>query len=129
MLTSATIANPTELAGRLTGLEDFELIDRDGSPRVERRIALVDPPIVDERTGGRASALGEAARIVAGLVQSGSRTICFIKSRKAVEVLARLVRSGSTANLLSASRPTAPVTPRSSAVSSSIGSPTATCWP
>ncbi len=33
MLTSATIANPIELAERLTGLEAFELIDRDASPR------------------------------------------------------------------------------------------------
>ena len=92
MLTSATIANPTQLAERLTGVEAFELIDHDASPRVERRIAMINPPVIDERSGERASALGEAARVVADLVNSGARTICFIKSRKAVEVLTRLVR-------------------------------------
>ena len=32
MLTSATIANPSQLAERLTGVEAFELIDHDASP-------------------------------------------------------------------------------------------------
>ena len=32
LLASATIANPVELAERLTGLEDVALIDHDGSP-------------------------------------------------------------------------------------------------
>ena len=33
LLASATIANPVELAERLTGLTDFNLVDRDGAPR------------------------------------------------------------------------------------------------
>ena len=36
MLTSATIANPVDLAEELTGL-DFELVDRDGAPRASAR--------------------------------------------------------------------------------------------
>jgi DEAD/DEAH box helicase domain-containing protein len=42
VLTSATIANPLELAERLTGLE-LELVDRDGAPRAERQIAMWNP--------------------------------------------------------------------------------------
>jgi DEAD/DEAH box helicase domain-containing protein len=92
VLTSATIANPGELAERLTGLEDVGLIDEDGSPAAARRIAVWNPPLTDEALGKRRSALGEGASVLASLVRDGARTICFINSRKAVELLSRLVR-------------------------------------
>ncbi|HEX3518059.1 MAG TPA: DEAD/DEAH box helicase [Solirubrobacteraceae bacterium] len=92
LLTSATIANPQELAERLTGLENVRLIDEDGSPAPQRRIAVWNPPLTDEKLGARRSALGEAAELLARLVRDGARTICFMKSRKGVEVLARLVK-------------------------------------
>ena len=91
LLTSATIANPVELAERLTGLEDVRLVDRDGSPAAARRIAMWNPPLLDEALGTRASPLAEAGELVSGLVQQGARTICFMKSRKAVEVISRHV--------------------------------------
>ncbi len=92
LLTSATIANPVELAERLTGLEDVQLIDADGSPAPRRRIAVWNPPLTDEALGARRSALGEAAELLARLARDGARTICFMKSRKGVEVLSRLVK-------------------------------------
>jgi DEAD/DEAH box helicase domain-containing protein len=92
LLTSATVANPVELAERLTGLEDVALIDRDGSPAPRRQIAMWNPPLTDPALGTRRSALGEAAELVAELVRRGARTICFMKSRKGVELLSRLVR-------------------------------------
>jgi DEAD/DEAH box helicase domain-containing protein len=91
LLASATIANPAELGQRLTGLEDFSVIDEDGSPRPQRRIAIWNPPLTDEALGARRSALGEAADVLTRLVAEGARAICFMKSRKGVEVLARLV--------------------------------------
>src|ERR1019366_4844755 len=42
--------------------------------------------------GARRSALGEAGELLARLVRDGARAICFMKSRKGVEVLARLVK-------------------------------------
>ena len=42
VLTSATIANPRELAERLTGLE-LLLVDRDGAPHAERAGRDVEP--------------------------------------------------------------------------------------
>ncbi len=51
-----------------------------------------NPPLTDEQLGARRSALGEAAELLARLVREGARTICFIKSRKAVELLSRLVK-------------------------------------
>ena len=92
LFASATIANPVELAERLTGFEDVTLVDRDGSPGARRQIAMWNPPVVDDALQIRRSALAEASEIVAGLVREGARTICFIKSRKAVELVARLTR-------------------------------------
>ena len=53
-----------------------------------------NPPLIDEALGPRRSSLGEAAELVARLVPRGARTICFVKSRKGVELLARLVGAG-----------------------------------
>jgi DEAD/DEAH box helicase domain-containing protein len=91
ILASATIANPGELAERLTGLDDVNVIDRDGGPGARRQIAMWNPPVLDEALQTRRSALGEAADLLFELVRNGSRTICFIKSRKAVELVAKLV--------------------------------------
>ena len=91
LLASATIANPVELAERLTGLEDVTLIDEDGAPSASRQIAMWNPLITDEALLTRRSALSEAADVVHDLVCSGARTICFIKSRRAVELVAKLV--------------------------------------
>ncbi len=91
LLTSATIANPVELAERLTGL-DFELVDRDGAPHAERQLAIWNPPLVDEDTGARASALSEAAGLLAELLEREVRTICFLKSRRGVELIQRFAR-------------------------------------
>jgi DEAD/DEAH box helicase domain-containing protein len=89
LLASATVANPGELATRLTGLEEFSVIDRDGSPGTARTIAMWNPPVTDPATMERRSTLAEAADLLASLVIEGARTIVFIKSRKAVELMAR----------------------------------------
>ncbi len=89
LLTSATIANPVELAESLTGLAPFTLIDDDAAPRARRQVAMWNPPLLDERLGLRASALAEAAELLAELVSKGARTICFMKSRKGVELILR----------------------------------------
>ncbi len=72
----------------------MRLIERDGSPAPRRQIAIWNPPLTDEARGERRSALGEAAELLAELVREGARTICFMKSRKGVEVLSRLVTRG-----------------------------------
>src|SRR3954447_6578840 len=89
VLASATIANPGELAERLTGLDDVTVIERDGSPGTRRTVAMWNPPITDEQTAARRSPLAESAELLADLVCEGARTIVFMKSRKAVELMAR----------------------------------------
>ncbi len=88
LLASATISNPGELARSLLGVEVTVLGD-DAAPRAERTIALWNPPLVDEELGLRASALGEASRLMAELVSRGLRTLCFAKSRKSAELIHR----------------------------------------
>jgi DEAD/DEAH box helicase domain-containing protein len=88
LLASATIANAGELAAALTG-EPATVVERDASPRAEREIVIWNPPLLDPELGQRASALGEAARLLSELVSSGLRTICFAKSRKAAELIHR----------------------------------------
>ena len=92
ILASATVANPEELAERLTGLEDFTLVDSDGSPGARRTVAMWNPPVTDEKLGTRRSPLAESAELLARLVSEGARTIVFMKSRKAVELMARFAR-------------------------------------
>jgi DEAD/DEAH box helicase domain-containing protein len=92
LMASATIGNPGELAERLSGLEDFSVIERDGSPVTKRTIAMWNPPITDEKLGTRRSVLSEAADLLAELVVEGARTIVFMKSRKAVELMAKFTQ-------------------------------------
>src|SRR3954471_24582150 len=92
LLASATIANPGELAERLTGLAGINVIDRDGSPGTRRTVAMWNPPITDETTAARRSPLAEAAELLARLVAEGARTIVFMKSRKAVELMAKFAQ-------------------------------------
>src|SRR5439155_3055367 len=86
LFASATIANPGELAAGLAGIEPT-VVDRDTSARAERTILLWNPELLDPELGLRASALGDASRLMAGLVSRGLRTICFAKSRKAAELI------------------------------------------
>src|SRR4029453_18819524 len=86
LLASATIANPDRLARSLLGL-DVTVIGDDAAPRAERTIALWNPELLDEELGIRASALGEASRLMAALVERGLRTLCFAKSRKSAELI------------------------------------------
>jgi DEAD/DEAH box helicase domain-containing protein len=88
VLTSATIANPLELAEVLTGLP-FALVDQDGAPSGERRMIFRNPPLKDEEKGDRRSMLTEGAFVFSRLVGQGVRTIAFAKSRKSAELIYR----------------------------------------
>ena len=91
VLASATIGNPGELAERLVGVP-FEAVTEDASPRGEKLFALWNPPVIDDETGARRSALTEAAALVGRLADEGVRSIGFARSRRAAELLADLAR-------------------------------------
>lgn len=86
VLTSATIGNPAQLAGRLTGLE-VSLVEGDGSPTGERVVALWNPALEDAERGSRRSPLFEATDLYVDLVRRGVHTIVFGRSRKTTELI------------------------------------------
>ena len=84
---SATIGEPATLASALCGRPVVPVTD-DGSPRGERLMALWNPPLLDAKTGARASANVETAKLLAGLVAADRRSIAFCRSRKGTELVA-----------------------------------------
>jgi DEAD/DEAH box helicase domain-containing protein len=83
---SATIANPRELAEGLTG-RSFELIDQSGAPRGEKFFLFVNPPVVNAQLGIRRSYLTEARRVSLEFLKHNLQLILFAQSRLATEIL------------------------------------------
>ena len=88
---SATIANPRELAAGLTGRE-FELIDNDGAPRGRKFFVLWNPPMVDGNVVSRRSANVEAVELLTDLVRRRTQTIVFTKARVVAELIYKYTR-------------------------------------
>ena len=86
IMCSATLANPGEHAERLTGLS-FRVVDDDGAPFGGKEFVLWNPPMTDESNGARRSAVHEAALLLSELVLGGVRTLAFVRSRQAAELL------------------------------------------
>jgi DEAD/DEAH box helicase domain-containing protein len=83
---SATIANPKELAETLTG-RPFALIDRSGAPAGEKTFICYNPPVVNRQLGVRRSYINEARRLAVELLDAKQQTLVFANSRLAAEVL------------------------------------------
>ncbi|HMF59882.1 MAG TPA: DEAD/DEAH box helicase, partial [Vicinamibacterales bacterium] len=83
---SATIANPRELAEGLTG-RPFELVEKNGAPRGEKFFLFVNPPVVNAQLGIRRSYLAEARRVALEFLRQNLQLILFAQSRLAVEIL------------------------------------------
>lgn len=85
LFSSATIANPVELAENITG-EKFSHIYKDGSPGSSKNIFVWQPPFVRD-TEYRKTPEEEASEFIPDLVQENLRFITFCKSRREVEVV------------------------------------------
>jgi DEAD/DEAH box helicase domain-containing protein len=86
LCSSATIANPRELAERLTE-QPFELVDKSGAPRGEKFFVFVNPPVVNQQLGIRRSYLSEARRIATEFLKRQLQLIVFAQSRLSTEIL------------------------------------------
>ena len=82
---SATIGKPVELASQLCGLP-VELVDLDGSPQGERLLAVWNPP--RDAKGVPVSGNAATAKVLAGCIDAGYRSIAFTRSRRATELVA-----------------------------------------
>jgi DEAD/DEAH box helicase domain-containing protein len=83
---SATIANPKELAEGLTG-RPFQLVEKSGAPRGEKFFLFVNPPVVNAELGIRRSYLHESRRVAMEFLKQNLQVIVFAQSRLAVEIL------------------------------------------
>ncbi len=86
LCSSATIANPRELAERLTE-QPFELVDRNGAPRGEKFFVFVNPPVVNHQLGIRRSYLAETRRVASEFLKRNLQVIVFAQSRLSTEIL------------------------------------------
>ena len=94
LCSSATIANPVELAEKICG-EKFTLVEQDGSPAPEKEYCIVQPPEIrgsDDRAYGRISASAVAADLIPQLVEEDHHFIAFGRSRRNVEVILKEAR-------------------------------------
>lgn len=91
ILTSATIANPQELAQRLTG-EAIHLIDQDGAGRGDKHFLIYNPPVIDQETGLRRSIIQESIRLADDLLTYKIQSILFARSRRTVELILTYLR-------------------------------------
>jgi DEAD/DEAH box helicase domain-containing protein len=83
---SATIANPAELAERLTE-RPFALVEKSGAPRGEKFFVFVNPPVVNRELGIRRSYLNESRRVAGEFLRRNLQVILFAQSRLATEIL------------------------------------------
>ena len=91
---SATIANPGELASRLTGCE-LAVVAENGAARGEKHFIFYNPPVVNQELGIRRSAVKETRRLAGRFLAAGAQTIVFARSRMRVELLLTyLARAG-----------------------------------
>ncbi|HLO10745.1 MAG TPA: DEAD/DEAH box helicase [Pseudoneobacillus sp.] len=84
--TSATIANPLELAEKLTE-ERMCLIDNNGAPSGRKHFLFYNPPIVNKPLNIRRSATLEVRKIAGELLKNKIQTIIFARSRVRVEII------------------------------------------
>jgi DEAD/DEAH box helicase domain-containing protein len=83
---SATIANPGELASKLIE-EDVEVLDTNGAPAGEKVFVFYNPPVVNRYLGIRRSYIGETSRLAQEFLKRDLQTMVFANSRLHTEVL------------------------------------------
>lgn len=84
--TSATIANPKELAEVLTG-KTMRLIHQNGAPSGRKHFVFYNPPIVNKQLNIRRSATLEVRKLASEFLRNKIQTIIFARSRVRVEII------------------------------------------
>ncbi len=83
---SATIANPAELAERLAE-KPFAHVEKSGAPRGEKFFVFVNPPVVNRELGIRRSYIAESRRVAGEFLRRSLQVIVFAQSRLSTEIL------------------------------------------
>ncbi len=91
IMSSATIANPAELAEQLIG-EPVHAITRNGAPSGPKHLLLWNPPVVNADLGLRASARSQTTLVTKEAMRRGLQSIVFANTRLQVEVLTKYLK-------------------------------------
>jgi DEAD/DEAH box helicase domain-containing protein len=83
---SATIANPGDLAARLLEA-DVEVLNANGAPAAEKTFIFYNPPVVNRALGIRRSYINESARVAQEFLKHELQTMVFANSRLHTELL------------------------------------------
>jgi len=83
---SATIANPGELASRLAETE-FDVIEENGAPAGEKYFIFYNPPVVNRFLSIRRGYINETSRVAQEFLKHNLQTLVFANSRLHTEVL------------------------------------------
>lgn len=89
--TSATIANPKELAQNLTG-QPFDLLEQSGAGAGEKHVFFYNPPVVNRQLGIRRSYVKEAQHIATAFLKRNIPAIVFANSRLITEIIVRYLK-------------------------------------
>ncbi|MBZ5540293.1 MAG: DEAD/DEAH box helicase [Acidobacteriia bacterium] len=88
---SATIANPGDLAARLLEAE-VSVLDSNGAPAAEKTFVFYNPPVVNRALGIRRSYINESSRVAQEFLKRDLQTIVFANSRLHTELLLTYLR-------------------------------------
>ncbi|MEJ2281885.1 MAG: DEAD/DEAH box helicase, partial [Candidatus Bathyarchaeota archaeon] len=91
ILSSATIANPSEHSKKLTGKE-FDVVSNDGAPNGGKFFVFWNPPFIDDDKTIRRSTHQETKDLLALNIIKKFQTLCFTTSRKMAELITRWAR-------------------------------------
>jgi DEAD/DEAH box helicase domain-containing protein len=92
VMSSATIANPAELAAKLIE-EEVALVERNGAPRGEKLLVFFNPPVVNRQLGIRRSYVSMAREIAGLILKHDLQVITFANSRLITEILVKYLKN------------------------------------
>ncbi|MGB6430671.1 MAG: DEAD/DEAH box helicase [Candidatus Acidiferrales bacterium] len=98
---SATIANPVDLAARLTE-SPFEGIEENGAPAAAKTFVFYNPPVINRHLGIRRSYINESSRVAQEFLKRGLQTIVFANSRLHTEILLTYLKHANPAGVAQA---------------------------
>lgn len=88
---SATIANPRDLAERLAEMP-FDLVDENGAPAARKTFVFYNPPMVNRRLGIRRSYINESSRVTQEFLRRNLQVLLFANSRLHTELMLTYLR-------------------------------------
>jgi DEAD/DEAH box helicase domain-containing protein len=92
ILASATLKNPEEFSFKLIG-ERFKVIGGFENLPYKKKLIILNPPLIDPSSNLRRSIYKEAVWILKKFLQNNVKTIAFVKSRKGVELVTRMLKN------------------------------------